>query len=139
MTMMLQYKGAKVDKIALANEMPKHSWDPNYGYVGNPFTKKGWTVYPPALMKLVNKHAGSAQNLTGVTNLKLESELANNKPVVVWVSPMHGFTVHAIALTGFDQNNYYFNDPWTNKKDVRMSKGEFIKLWGNQSKRAITY
>jgi uncharacterized protein YvpB len=138
-TMMLQHRGAKVDKVALANEMPRHSSDPNYGYVGNPFTTRGWTVYPPALMKLVGKYAGNAQNLTGVSNLKLESELANNKPVMVWVSPMHGFTVHAITLTGYDQSNYYFNDPWTNKKDIKMGKSEFIKLWSNQSKRAISY
>ncbi|KKK38822.1 hypothetical protein WQ57_07270 [Mesobacillus campisalis] len=138
-TMMLQYKGAKVDKIGLANEMPRHSWDPNYGYVGNPFTTRGWTVYPPALMKLVSKYAGSSKNLTGVSHLMLESYIASGKPVTVWASPMHGFTVHALTLTGYDRNNYYLNDPWTGKKDVRISKTEFIKLWSNQSKRAISY
>jgi len=138
-TMMLQYKGANVNKVALAKEMPKHGWDPNYGYVGDPFTRRGWTVYPPALTKLVNKYAGNAEILTGKSNSVIEKQLLNKKPVVVWVSPMHGFSVHALVLTGYDQNNYYFNDPWTGEKDVKMSKSQFNKIWGNQAKRAISY
>ncbi|MBY0097113.1 C39 family peptidase [Mesobacillus maritimus] len=138
-TMMLQYKGANVDKIKLAREMPKHPWDPSYGYVGDPFTKRGWTVYPSALMGLVKKYAGSSENLTGKSNDFIDKNLSNNKPVVVWVSPMHGFSVHALVLTGYNQKSYYFNDPWTGEKDVKMSKSEFNKIWKNQSKRAISY
>ena len=138
-TMMLSYKGANVNKIKLANEMPRHGWNPNLGYVGNPLLKTGWTIYPPALMNLVKKYAGSAQNLTGVSNKRLEQQIRNNKPVVVWASVMHGFTVHAITLTGFDGSNYYYNDPWTGKKDVKISKSEFNRLWANQEKRAISY
>jgi uncharacterized protein YvpB len=138
-TMMLQYKGVNVDKNTLAVEMPKHSWDPSKGYVGNPFTKKGWTIHPPALLGLIKKYAGSAQDLTGSSHLTLESRILNSKPVVVWVSPMHGFSVHALTLTGFDKNYYYYNDPWTGKKDVRMNKNDFIKIWNNQAKRAVSY
>ena len=136
--MMVNYAGANANEVSLAREMPKHGWDPNKGYVGNPFTKRGWTIYPPALTAQVRKYAGSARNLTGVTNRSLERHLFN-KPVVVWVSPMHGFTVHAITLTGYDKNNYYYNDPWTGKRNVKISKKSFNKLWGNQKKRAITY
>ncbi|RSD21130.1 hypothetical protein EJA10_22345 [Mesobacillus subterraneus] len=138
-TMMLQYQGAKVGKLQLANEMPRHPWDPSYGYVGNPYTTKGWTVYPSALMGLVKKHAGKSENLSGYSLMRLEYYLSKNKPVVVWVSPMHGFTVHAITLTGYDKDNFYFNDPWTGAKNVKMSKSKFIKIWTNQNKRAISY
>ncbi|WP_404329933.1 C39 family peptidase [Mesobacillus maritimus] len=138
-TMMLQYKGAKADKVKLAKEMPRHPWDPNYGYVGDPFTKRGWTIYPSALTGLVKKYAGSAEILTGKSNASIEKYLFNNKPVVVWVSPMHGFSVHALVLTGYDQHSYYFNDPWTGKKEVKMAKSDFNKIWSNQSKRAISY
>nr|WP_164745702.1 serine hydrolase [Neobacillus mesonae] len=138
-TMMLQYKGAKVNKVSLAKEMPRHSSNPNYGYVGNPFTKRGWTIYPPALMGLVKKYAGSSVNLTGKSNATIEKQLYNNKPIMVLVSPMHGFTVHALVLTGYDQNYYYFNDCWTGKKNVKISKKEFNRIWGNQKKRAISY
>jgi len=138
-TMMLKYKGANVDKIKLANEMPKHPWDPGYGYVGDPFTKRGWTIYPSALTKLVNKYAGNAENLTGKNNSAIENHLSANNPVVVWVSPMHGFSVHALVLTGFDQNYYYYNDPWTGEKNAKMTKSTFIKKWNAQSRRAISY
>lgn len=137
-TMMLQYKGAKVDKVMLAKKMP-YSSNPSKGYVGNPFTSHGWTIYPPALMNLVKKYAGSSINLTGKSHATIEKQLRNNKPIVVWVSPMHGFTVHALVLTGYDQNNYYFNDCWTGKKNVKISKNQFNRMWGNQHKRAISY
>ncbi|SMQ84339.1 Uncharacterized protein YvpB [Bacillus sp. OV166] len=138
-TMMLQYKGVRVDKVTLAKKMPRHSSNPNLGYVGNPFTKSGWTIYPPALMGLVKNYAGSAKNLTGASNGTIEKQLVNNKPVVVLVSRMHGFSVHALVLTGFDQSNYYYNDCWTGEKNAKISKAEFNRLWGNQSKRAISY
>ncbi|MEH6906010.1 C39 family peptidase, partial [Neobacillus drentensis] len=138
-TMMLQYKGVRVDKVTLANKMPKHSHNPNLGYVGNPYTKRGWTIYPSALMGLVKSYAGSAKNLTGTSNRNIEKQLVNNKSIVVWVSRMHGFSVHALVLTGFDQNYYYYNDCWTGEKNAKISKKEFNRLWGNQSKRAISY
>ncbi|WP_169802737.1 serine hydrolase [Neobacillus soli] len=138
-TMMLQYKGVRVNKVTLANKMPRHSSNPNLGYVGNPFTKRGWTIYPPALMGVVKKYAGSAKNLTGTSNANVEKQLLNNKPIVVLVSRMHGFSVHALTLTGFDKTNYYYNDCWSGEKNAKISKKEFNKLWSNQSKRAISY
>jgi uncharacterized protein YvpB len=139
-TMMLNYKGCNVDKVTLANEMPRtEKKDPNLGYVGDPFTSEGWTIYPPALMNLVQKYAGSVVNLTGASNTDLEKHLLNHKPVVVLVSSLHGFTVHALTLTGFDQEYYFYNDPWTSEKDVKMKKDRFNEIWNGQSKRALSY
>src|SRR5690606_3282661 len=138
-TMMLQYLGLDVDKITLANEKPKHPWNPNLGYVGNPYKRNGWTIYPTALMGLVQKYAGSATNLTNVSNSNLERQLLSNKPVVVWGSPIHGFKVHALVLTGFDNDYYYYNDCWTGEKNVRITKQEFNKLWDSQDRRALSY
>ncbi|MGE8205928.1 C39 family peptidase [Heyndrickxia sp. NPDC080065] len=138
-TMLLQFKGVDIDKLILAHEMPKHEYDPNIGYVGDPLTDSGWTIYPSALMDLVRKYTGSAKNISGIDNKKLEKQLLDNKPVVVWVSPMHEFKVHALVLTGFDKNNYYYNDSWTGQENVKISKNKFNTIWGNQNKRAITY
>lgn len=132
-TMMLQYAGAHVDKVQLANEMPR-SDDPNQGYVGDPYGD-GWTIYPSALMNLVRKYAGSSVNLTGQD---VESQLIKNHPVVAWMT-MHGFSVHAITLTGFDANNIYYNDPWTGEKNASMGKRDFYSNWSTQAKRAISY
>ncbi|WLV25228.1 C39 family peptidase [Aciduricibacillus chroicocephali] len=137
-TMMLRYKGSKVGHVTLAREMPKHHSNPNLGYVGNPFAKSGWTIYPPALKKLVKKYSGSSTILTGKTNATLEKQLRNKKPVVIWASRMHGFSVHAITLTGYNSSYYYYNDPWIGKKNVKIKKTDFNRLWSNQKKRAIS-
>ncbi|MDP7977849.1 GW domain-containing glycosaminoglycan-binding protein [Bacillus multifaciens] len=133
-TMMLQYAGANVDKVQLAYEMPYSSFDPNQGFVGNPFGR-GWTIYPPALMDLVRKYTGSAINLTG---LEIKSNLDAGKPVVVWMT-MHGFTVHAITLVGYDENYFYYNDPWTGEKNASMYWSDFYNNWSTQNRRAISY
>ncbi|MBD8069098.1 C39 family peptidase [Bacillus sp. PS06] len=138
-TMMLHFEGAMVDKVALAKEMPKHDENPNEGYVGDPFTSEGWTIYPQALVDLVKKYLGRAIDLTGTTTDTLREHLANNKPVVVLVSSMHGFTVHALTLTGFDQEHFYFNDPWTGERDVQISSTDFEDIWNGQQKRALSY
>ncbi|SFI01720.1 Uncharacterized protein YvpB [Bacillus sp. 71mf] len=133
-TMMLQYAGANVDKVQLAYEMPYSSFDPNLGFVGNPFGR-GWTIYPPALMDLVRKYAGSSINLTGQD---IKRQLDAGKPVVVWMT-MHGFTVHAITLVGYDENNFYYNDPWTGEKNASMYWSDFYNNWSTQNRRAISY
>ncbi|WP_195892079.1 C39 family peptidase [Bacillus niameyensis] len=92
-----------------------------------------------ALVKLIEKYCGSVEDLTGCSLSKLEKQLLNQKPVVVWVSPLHGFTVHALILTGYDGSDYFFNDCWSNQKGVRISKDEFQFIWENQEKRAISY
>ncbi|MHC1682201.1 MAG: C39 family peptidase [Clostridiaceae bacterium] len=137
-TMMLKYYGCNTDKIQLAREMPRHNSNPNLGYVGNPFTKNGWTINPPPLCILVKKYVGSSIDLSGSSLDKLETQIANDKPVVVWVK-MHGFTVHAITLTGYDENNFYYNDPWTGEKGKMINKKSFESTWKSQNKRAISY
>lgn len=136
-TMMLRYKGAAVTKTALADEMPR-STNPAYGYVGNPYSKSGWTIYPTALMDLVKKYAGTSINLTGSPVSTLEKQIQCNIPVVVWVV-MHGFSVHAITVTGYDPDSLYYNDPWTGQKNAKMLKTAFDILWVKQSRRAISY
>ncbi len=138
-TMMLRYCGANVTKVNLAYEMPKAVSDPNLGFVGSPFTNSGWTIYPPALMNLVKKYAGNSINLTGCSLDKLEEQIMNNKLVVVWVSYMYNFTVHAMTMVGYDSSYYYFNDPWGTIKNLSLNKADFNQKWSAQSKRAISY
>ena len=138
-TMMLRYYGVNISKIDLANEMPKNVQDPNLGFVGDPFTNSGWTIYPLALMNLVKKYAGSSINLTGSTVSGLEGQILSKKPIVVWVSEMYIFSVHALVMVGFDECKYYFNDPWGNIKDLSMNKNDFTQKWDKQTRKAISY
>ncbi|MBF2599888.1 C39 family peptidase [Listeria seeligeri] len=137
--MMLRYAGKNVDKVKLAKEMKRHKSNPNYGFVGNPFSRSGWTIYPPALMSQVKKHAGSAKNMTGTSLSGIKTQLNKKRPVVAWVSNFHGFSVHAITITGYDKNNFYYNDSWSGQKNARISQSYFNTCWNKQAKRAISY
>ncbi|MFB5561861.1 SH3 domain-containing protein [Bacillus cereus] len=139
-SMMLRYTGANVDKIKLAKEMPYHSSNPNKGYVGNPWGDGPInTVYPSALTGLVSKYTGSSVNLTGSGLGSIKDRLNIKHPVVAWVGSMHGFGIHAITLTGYDNNRVYYNDPWTGEKDASMSWNSFNNKWSSKSSRALSY
>ncbi|EJB3552944.1 C39 family peptidase [Listeria monocytogenes] len=137
--MMLRYAGKNVDKVKLAKEMKRHKSNPNYGFVGNPFSKSGWTIYPPALVNQVKKYTGTAKNMTGTNLGGIKNQLNKKRPVVAWVSNFHGFSVHAITITGYDKNNFYYNDSWSGQKNARISQSYFNTCWSKQAKRAISY
>lgn len=138
-TMMLRYAGADVNKVDLAKEMPYDDDDCNKGFVGNPFTEDGNSIYPPALMKLVKKYAGNAINLSG----KLIDDLADHlsktgHPIVVWVGQFDGFHTHALVVTGVDDSSVYYNDCWTNEK-AALDKGDFVSSWSMKDRMALSY
>lgn len=137
-TMMLNYKGANVDKLTLAKEMNYSTYDPNLGFIGSPFKTNGYTINPKALLGIVTKYAGSAVDLTGSETSVLESYLQSNKPVVLWME-MDNFKVHAITLCGYDSYNFYYNDPWTGEKNAAMDRITFLNKWNAQNRKALSY
>ncbi|MFT8398972.1 MAG: C39 family peptidase [Schleiferilactobacillus harbinensis] len=87
--MMLRYAGAKVDKMQLAREMPRSKY-PNKGYIGNPWDRSNVTIFPPALMGLVQKYAGNAINMTGMSFDAIRYQVGlRQHPVVAWLT-LHG-------------------------------------------------
>lgn len=135
-TMMLQYAGANVDKMQMAREMPRSS-DPNYGYIGQPWDGTGITIFPPALMRLVEKYAGTAKNLTGQNFDAIKYQINIGHPVVTW-NTLYGFPYHALVVTGYDSNKVYYNDCWTGQT-LQMGITQFINNWNTQNRRAISY
>lgn len=135
-TMMLQYAGAKVNKMQMAREMPRSS-DPNYGYIGQPWDGTGITIFPPALMNLVEKYAGTAKNLTGQNFNAIKYQINIGHPIVTW-NTLYGFPYHALVVTGYDKNYVYYNDCWTNQT-LQMGINQFINNWNTQKRRAISY
>lgn len=138
-TMMLAYNGVEISASELAKEIPYDNYDPSIGYVGNPFSTIGWTVYPEALISPLYKYLLTVQVLKENDISQIKEQLAKEKPVVVWLSGMHGFTVHSVIISGFDQTGLYYNDPWTGEKNARISNSEFLKMWENQDYRALSY
>ena len=136
-TMMLRYAGCNVNKIQLANEMPRSS-NGDYGFVGNPFSYSGWWIFPTGIAPVVQHHVGHADIMTGASLQSIKNHLINGHLVVVWVANVNGFVNHALALTGFDSNNLFYNNPWTGRKES-MSIGSFYQHWNADRQRAISY
>ena len=73
--------------------------------------------------------------MSGSLRDELKRQLNMNKPILVWVSGLvngRNWAVHALCLTGYDKNGFYFNDPATGEKDVPISYEEFETIWGKQ-------
>ncbi len=136
-TMMLQYAGANVTKLSLAREMPRSS-NPNKGFVGSPYSKSGWWIYPKGLLGLVKRHAGHAVDMTGATFSQLAAKIKMDHPVVVWVSGVDGFVNHAITMTGYSKTRAYYNDPWTNRR-TSMALATLQKHRRADKYRALSY
>ncbi|GAA2178385.1 hypothetical protein GCM10009785_00750 [Brooklawnia cerclae] len=136
--MLVTYAGAEISKIEVADRMPYSADDPDQGYVGDPYSDSGWTIYPAAFAQLMVEETGGFSDLTGATLDDLRESLRQGKPVVCWVA-MHGFSVHAIVVTGFDAERFYYNDPWTGEKDAVMSAGELGQVWDALDLRALSY
>ena len=125
---MLINKYTEVDVLHLVNEMPR-SYDPLLGFRGDPFTRNGFTILPPALMEITERYLGSAIDKTGATIEDIQAHLALERPVVVWVRGMFGFNVHAITLTGFNQSGFFYNDPWLGGKNEFITYQNFLAMW----------
>ena len=136
-TMMLRYAGKDVNKIQLAREMPRSN-DGNKGFVGDPFSVTGWWIFPTGVAPVVNHHLGHSEVMTGASLAAIRTKLILGHLVVAWVANVNGFVNHAIALTGYQNDRLYFNNPWTARKES-MSVAEFYQHWNQDAQRALSY
>ena len=136
-TMMLRYAGVNVNKFQVAAETPRSS-NGDYGFVGNPYSTSGWWVFPTGIAPVVNRHLGHSDILTGTSLQNIQQHLLNGHLVVVWMANMNGFINHAIALTGYNNGGFTYNNPWTGRKEA-MSYGEFYSHWNADRQRALSY
>ena len=136
-TMMLRYAGYNVNKIQLANEMPRSN-NGDYGFVGNPFSPSGWWIFPTGIAPVVNKYVGHSDIMTGASMERIKDKLNQGHLVVAWVANVNGFVNHALALTGYDASRLFYNNPWTGRKES-MAYGEFYQHWNADRQRAISY
>ena len=118
----------EVEVLTLVNEMPRN-YDPLLGFRGDPFTRGGFTILPPALLELTERHIGSAIDMTGATIEDVQSQLAVGRPVLAWLRGMFGFNVHVITLTGFNQEGFFYNDPWLGGVNEFITYADFLAMW----------
>lgn len=136
-TMMLRYAGVNINKFQVANETPRSS-NGDFGFVGNPYSVTGWWVFPTGIAPVVQRHLGASQVMTGASLAAIQEKLNIGHLVVVWVANMNGFVNHAITLTGYNASGFFYNNPWTGRKEA-MSYGEFYGHWNADAQRALSY
>ena len=112
--------------------------DPYQCFVGDPYSSSGFGCFAPALAEGLEKAAPgkTVLNLTGCTIEELcKKYIKKGIPVIFWATinmkePTAGRTwtlqdtgetftwtagEHCLLLVGYDNNNYYFNDPYQDK------------------------
>jgi uncharacterized protein YvpB len=133
--MMLRYAGAPLTKFDVVEKMP-YSDEPSQGFVGDPYSSDGFTIYPSALMSLVRTELSSAVDLSGATLAELKGYLQAGKPVCCWIADDLGY-VHCVVLTGYEGDTVYLNDSL--EGFTSMSAAEFEHLRSNNANRALSY
>jgi uncharacterized protein YvpB len=172
LTMLIQYFGLQKDKMELVPEMKRDKtpmkrgkdgsiayWgNPNSGFVGEiSGSGKGFGVYHTALFELEKKYIPKAVDLTNQPFAKLEQQLREGIPSVVWTTinyqvpekwtvwdtplgPIQTtFMEHAVLLVGFDQQYVYVNDPLSGQAKMKIDKEQFIYTWEAMGRQALSY
>jgi len=129
LAMMINYTDITVPVATLVDEMPR-AQDPREGFRGN-LRDSGWTIFPQALSALTTKYLGSAEDMSGCEMEDLKEKLKNETLAVVWVNGL-GWPVHALCLSGYNENGFYYNDPATGEKDVFITYDDFYAIWNKQ-------
>lgn len=137
--------------------------DPNKAFIGNPRSDSGYGCYAPALLDCLDKYLEDeyfdAVNLSEISLHDLCIEYIDfGEPVIIWGSINMGDTKivkdawtikdtgknfdwianeHCLVLVGYDDENYYFNDPQKNAA-VPYKKETAEKRYKELGSQAVT-
>lgn len=167
LTMLLRYYGVEVTKEQVARSMPKaprptykngrlYAESPNNAFIGDPFSKNGFGVYAPVILKMIDGYLpGKAEDLGGGSFQKVYDAIDEGRPVMLWttigmlevqnstqwVTPNGSLFTwkipeHAVVMTGYDDTSIYINDPYTGSAR-KYSKSLVEKRWVQMGKQAV--
>ncbi|MFJ7725058.1 C39 family peptidase [Neobacillus sp. NPDC097160] len=163
LAMILNYHGVKVTKNELAENIKTvplnysngKKGNPNAGFVGDMVNGPGLGVYNSPVLELAQKYVGNrAVNLTNSSFTDLLKKVGQGLPVWIittsnftpvsvfqkWDTPQGKiditFSEHSVAITGYDENYIYVNDPY-GEKNKKLNRESFIKAWEQMGKQAI--
>ncbi len=169
LAMLIQSSGVSVDKMTLANEIPKvpfhqgnHYGNPSEGFVGDIYshTKAGLGVYHGPLFQLAKKYLPRpAIDLTGQDIKKIYNMLDQGVPVLVITnttfSPLNDnqfetwdtssgtikitYYEHSVVIVGYDEQNVYINDPLADSPRTIVPRQSFEQAWVQMGSQAISY
>jgi uncharacterized protein YvpB len=163
LAMILNYHGIEVTKTELAQNIKTvpltysngKKGNPNAGFVGDMETGPGLAVYNGPVFELAQKYVGDRTvNLTDSPFTDLLKKVSQGLPVWIittssfspvsvfqtWDTPQGKiditFSEHSVAITGYDENYIYVNDPY-GEKNKKVDRDNFIKAWEQMGKQAI--
>ena len=120
--------------------------DPNLYFCGSPYDKESFGCYAPVICKALGKAIGDKYHIINETGTPIEELLKKyidaDMPVIFWtcinmresiVGPEwklldsgERFTwisnEHCMLLVGYDEDGYYFNDPYENRGVIPYKK-----------------
>ncbi|MCL6574178.1 MAG: C39 family peptidase [Bacillus sp. (in: Bacteria)] len=163
LAMILNYDGVKVTKNELAKQITTvpltysngQKGNPNEGFVGDMASGPGLGVYNGPVFELAKKYVGDrAVNLTNSSFTDILMKVSQGLPVWIitttsfapvsvfqtWNTPLGEIKItyseHSVAITGYDENSIYVNDPY-GEKNKKVDRATFIKAWEQMGKQAI--
>lgn len=131
-------------------------------FVGEPADDKSMGCYAPVIKKALEKALGEnweVVDLTGVSEKALLQDYINNDiPVIFWASLdlketytgpewiltdtsepfMWRSNEHCMLLVGYDEEKYYFNDPWHNHGTIGYDKELVERRHAEQFEMAVS-
>lgn len=138
--------------------------DPRKVFLGSPYSKYGWGCYAPVIVTATNKCIDhkklEVKNITGTSfDTLCRTYIDKDIPVIVWATsgmeavrptkPSHTWTIlgtseqftwkspmHCLVLVGYDDNNYYFNDP-QQSKNYRYTKSAVLTAYSALGMQAV--
>ncbi|MGN1315049.1 MAG: C39 family peptidase [Lachnospiraceae bacterium] len=120
--------------------------DPNQVFCGSPYDKDSFGCYAPVIVNALKDAIGESYEVMNETGTAMEELIAKyinqDMPVIFWacinmrepvIGPSwlltesgEGFTwisnEHCLLLVGYDEENYYFNDPHENRGCIPYPK-----------------
>ncbi|WP_394237292.1 C39 family peptidase [Niallia oryzisoli] len=153
----------KKDSTPLKKENGMIYWgSPNNGFIGDmySYSNPGYGVYHNPIKELAEKFLpGQIVDLTGKDFEELKIFLSQDIPVWIiinttykklpdnlfetWQTPDGELKItykeHSVLITGYDEQNIYFNDPISGEKNKKVIKEDFIEAWKQMGNQAVTY
>lgn len=132
--------------------------NPKKGFVGDiTGTKKGYSIDPEPLIPLIEiYYKGGVKNISGLELSEIENAINNSNPVVVWINAdfiediewinwndsegkciKANLNMHCVLVTGYDEENIYYNDPLREEKDKGVSRVVFTNVWNAMGRKAL--
>jgi len=159
LAMLLNFKGIEVDKMDLAQEVARHPNNPFKGFVGDIYSWSnfGYGVYHGPIYELLYRYLPErAIDITGSDFEDLLFHIERDNPVWVVVNTRYQYLppyqwhthqtddgpiqitwrMHAVLITGFDENTIFFNDP--NNVQHSAPRANFQAAWEQIGRQAVT-